>query len=87
VDPASGLVWTKKENGYPVNWQDATDYCRRLQMDGNSNWRLPTIDEHEGIYDAKARSKAAFGDFDVHVKGNIEVSTNRTWSSSPVDSK
>jgi len=75
TDPAAGLMWTKKDNGSDVNWQQATDYCRKLQLAGHSNWRLPTIDELQGIYDANV---------DVggwHVKGKLQLS-GWDWSSS-----
>jgi hypothetical protein len=68
-------MWTKKDNGSDVNWQQATDYCRKLQLAGHSNWRLPTIDELQGIYDANV---------DVggwHVKGKLQLS-GWDWSSS-----
>jgi serine/threonine protein kinase len=74
TDPATGLMWTKKDNGKDVNWQQATGYCRNLQLDGHSDWRLPTIDELQGIYDANADG--------WHVKGKLQMSERMQWSSS-----
>jgi serine/threonine protein kinase len=45
TDHATGLMWAKKDNGSDVNWQQATDYCRNLQLAGHSDWRLqPAFD-------------------------------------------
>jgi hypothetical protein len=32
-----------------LNWQEASDYCSALKVDGLSGWRLPTVDEVKGI--------------------------------------
>jgi len=76
TDPATGLMWAKKDNGKDVNWQQATDYCRNLQLAGNSDWRLPTIDELQGIYDPSGN---IYGE---PVKGNLRLSGWVEWSSS-----
>jgi hypothetical protein len=75
TDTATGLTWAKKDNGSNVNWQQATEYCRNLQLAGHSGWRLPTIDELQGIYDQNANT----GGFQV--KGNLQLS-GWHWSSS-----
>jgi len=61
TDSATGLMWTKKDNGdenvtiekqarqYDLTWQQAADYCRNLRQGGHSDWRLPTIEELHGI--------------------------------------
>jgi serine/threonine-protein kinase len=77
TDPATGLMWTKKDNGSDVNWQQAIDYCRNLQLAGHSSWRLATIDELQGIYDPNANVGG------YHVKGNLQLSNWWVWSSSP----
>jgi len=79
TDPATGLMWTKEDNSSNVDWQHATDYCRNLQLDGRSGWRLPTIDELRSIYDPNAN----LDDWHVkHVKGKLQLSAWQ-WSSSP----
>jgi hypothetical protein len=76
TDPTTGLMWTKKDNAREVNWQQATNYCRNLQLAGHSGWRLPTIDELQGIYDANANVGG------YHVKGSLQLSNWFQWSSS-----
>jgi Protein of unknown function (DUF1566) len=75
TDPATGLMWTKKDNGSKVNWQEAVNYCQNLQLAGHSDWRLPAIDELQGIYDKNANVGG------LHVKGNLQL-TDWQWSSS-----
>jgi len=84
TDPATGLMWTKKDNGSDVNWQQAMDYCKRLQLAGHGDWRLATIDELPGIYDASVNipgQSSDGGPFTWHVKGNLQLSGYQ-WSRS-----
>ncbi len=75
TDPDTGLMWTKQDNGTNVNWNQAIAYCSNLRLGGYTDWRLPTIDELQAIYDANAG--------DQHVKGNLKLSPNYWhWSSS-----
>jgi hypothetical protein len=75
TDPATGLTWITSDNGGNVTWSEASAYCSNLRLGGNTDWRLPTIDELQGIYDASAK----VGDY--HVKGNLKLSTGYQWSS------
>src|ERR1035438_9621547 len=68
-------MWTKKDSGKNIVWGGARDYCQRLQLAGYSDWRLPTIDELQSIYDPIANVHK------VHVKGNLQLSSG-SWSSS-----
>ena len=54
TDPDTNLIWTKVDNGSDVTWQQANAYCANLHLAGNSDWRLPTIDELQGLYDPRA---------------------------------
>jgi hypothetical protein len=77
TDPATGLMWTKKDNGDSVSWEQAMYYCRNLQLAGHDDWRLPTIDELSGINENEANG------YGVHLKGNLFLSMD-AWSSSQV---
>ena len=84
TDPATRLMWTAKDNGSDVDWEQATAYCAKYQFAGHSGWRLPTTEELQGIYDPSVSARTLFGhDFtvDVHVNGNLTV-TGSTWSGS-----
>jgi hypothetical protein len=76
TDPATGSMWTKSDNGSDVTWQEATDYCRNLQLVGYSDWHLPTFDELQGVYDPTPNAGG------YHVKGNLQLSGFWHWTSS-----
>jgi hypothetical protein len=82
IDPATGLMWARKDNGRDVNWHKATKYCHDLRVTGYSNWRLPTISELQGIYDrgAEARGRDGQGASTWNVKGSLFL-TGLQWSS------
>ncbi len=84
TDPATGLMWTRKDNGSDVDWPQATAYCSDLKLAGHRDWRLPTLEELQGIYDPSVSVRRVFGGdgltYDVHVKGDL-ILTGWTWSS------
>ncbi|MGK5091252.1 DUF1566 domain-containing protein [Deltaproteobacteria bacterium TL4] len=49
-DNVTGLWW--QDNGYTSthNWNNAISYCDNLDLDGYSDWRLPSSDELAGLY-------------------------------------
>jgi len=86
TDPSTGLMWAGKDNGKDVNWKKAMKYCRDLRLAGNSDWRLATLGELEGIYDKDAKALGLMGPSGKgtaatwHVKGNLFLTGNQ-WSS------
>src|SRR5260370_29047665 len=50
-DSSTGLMWTAKDNGSDISWATAVKHCHNLRLAGYSDWRLPSIDELERIYD------------------------------------
>lgn len=91
VDSANGLVWAAKDNGKRVSWHKATKYCRNLRLDGNSNWRLATIDELEELVNPRAYATEHVGSSDIlhwngdlQVNGGLQLTGDRQWSSSPL---
>jgi hypothetical protein len=54
-DSATGLMWTRSDNGNDVDWNSAVSYCQNLSLGGYSGWRLPSIDELQEIYDPDER--------------------------------
>jgi hypothetical protein len=86
TDPATELMWTGKDNGTDVDWDQASAYCSNLQLAGHNDWRLPTIEELEGIDDPSISLPAVvdYGVINVHVKGNLKLS-GWHWSSTQGD--
>ena len=50
LDSQTGLQWAQNDNGYDINWNSARSYCSSLSTAGGG-WRLPGMDELDGIYD------------------------------------
>lgn len=45
LDNATGLMWQKGVVETKEDWEFSNKYCENLDIDGYSNWRLPTINE------------------------------------------
>jgi hypothetical protein len=72
VDPKTKLMWTKKDNGLHVNWFSASEYAERLRLGGYEDWRLPTVEELESLYDPKNP-----GEFKV--KPPVQLANRFVW--------
>jgi Protein of unknown function (DUF1566) len=72
VDPGTRLMWSAKDNGFDVDWNQAVAYCSTLKIGAYRNWTLPTVDELQRIHDSSA-----------DIRGGIKLTGIRTWSSSP----
>ena len=69
-----GLIWTVRSNGAPLPWTEAEAYCETLEVDGYSDWRLPTLAEVESLYEPEARDRG-------HIRAPIELADCCAWSS------
>lgn len=93
IDPSTGLMWTGKDNLQPYSYWDAPRYCRDLRLAHYSGWRLPTIDELEGIYDKNAEAPGENPrthwrepePWIFHVKGNLFLTGDQLSSTSEND--
>ncbi len=54
----TGLLWPRQDNGGDLDWYAADEYCRELEVADWTGWRMPTIDELEGLHER--RSSAAY---------------------------
>lgn len=88
IDPSTGLMWTAKDNGYDITWGKAMKYCRNLSLAGYSDWRLPSINELQGIYDGSGftapHPKNLMPVLAGRAKGGLLLTGAREWSSSRV---
>jgi chemotaxis protein histidine kinase CheA len=74
ADPATGLWWARHDNGSDVNWRQAQSYCASLTLAGHSQWRLPTIEELQGILNPGGRGNN-------RVRGGLQTAAGYSyWS-------
>ena len=73
IDTASRLMWKRSDSMNDmekwVNYQDSIDYTRNLSENkfaGFDNWRLPTRDEMDKLYDESYSIKDKF-EKDIHI--------------------
>ncbi len=69
LDTKNGLMWMKQDywqrEGKWVNWYTAVEYAQRMNhknFAGYSDWRLPTPDEAESLYERRKRNVDKDGD-------------------------
>ncbi len=51
TDAATGLMWTKNDNGEGLFWEDALSYAENSTFADYSDWRLPNAKELQSILD------------------------------------
>ncbi len=77
-DKSTSLLWqdSKANAKLSMTYRKAQDYCSKLVIDKNSDFRLPTMYELQTIIDYKNYDPAI-------VKGFEHVSNEAYWSSTP----
>jgi hypothetical protein len=95
TDTKTGLMWAAKDNGSKINWYDAKKYCESYRGGGYSDWRLPTISELSGLYDAEQwqtgrqqwRTDPCDPQYPLRLITNlIQLTCDPIWSSDTTDS-
>ncbi|MFA6795981.1 MAG: DUF1566 domain-containing protein [Bacilli bacterium] len=51
IDNNTGLMWQAVPSDDKFSWSEAVDYCDNLELDGFTEWRLPTAEELFSISD------------------------------------
>lgn len=51
TDKATGLMWSKGDNGKGIEWHEALEYAENSKLAGYKDWRLPNIKELQSIAD------------------------------------
>ena len=80
TDTKTGLMWAAKDNGIPINWHNAISYCQNFKGGGNTDWRMPTLDERAGLYDPKEKNKNGY-----HINKLIRTTASTCWAAETND--
>jgi Protein of unknown function (DUF1566) len=77
------LMWTVRDNGRDVNWNEAKAYCEACRVGGYSDWRMPTIEELEGLYvkENSYKTRDGYADYLAHIAKPFVLTTPWQWSS------
>ncbi|MBU4455864.1 DUF1566 domain-containing protein [Patescibacteria group bacterium] len=73
-------MWAETDNGKDVNWKDAKSYCENYRGGGYTDWRMPTQDELEGLYDKSKTYRSDCG-YDVNLTELIRLTCVGPWAS------
>lgn len=76
TDNRTTLQWqdNTESNSTVKSWEEAIAYCEVLTLDGNSDWRLPNVNELKSIVDRTKKEPAIDTTFEY-------VSSAYYWSS------
>lgn len=73
LDRKTGLYWMRRDNGYPLRWEEAIEYCQNISFGGYSDWRLAAVADLRSLYNSNDKG--------LSVESGIEVYGSRPWSS------
>ncbi len=78
-----GLMWAAEDNGEDIDWKDAKRYCDDFEGGGYKDWRMPTLDELESLYDRSEKGYPAecWEDFTLCTTKLIRLSCCCPWAS------
>ena len=51
LDSQTRLMWTRKDNGKRLNWCEANQSAKELDLEGYRDWRLPSLKELHQLWD------------------------------------
>ena len=82
TDSRTNLEWQDdySDNGGSIKnttWRNAIDYCVNLNLDGNSDWRLPNLNELTSLVDDKKYNPS----IDAIFQNTSYTYSNYYWSS------
>jgi len=83
LDTRTKLMWAAKDNGSDINWVNGKFYCENYRGGGYKDWRMPTLNELEGLYDeSKFRPATCYGGNGIHVATElIDITCFYSWAS------
>jgi hypothetical protein len=80
TDTKTNLMWAKYDCQGDINWHQAKDYCTYVLLSHYHDWRMPTIEELETLYNPNEEGyETACGDI-VKVNPAIRLSCGWVWA-------
>ena len=76
LDTKTGLMWAARDDGKGIDEQDAMAYFENFRGGGYTDWRMPTVDELEAIYDPGLQNRQGY-----HVTRLIDLTGEWVWCS------
>lgn len=80
LDTQTKLMWAARDNGSNIDWEGAKRYCENYRGGGYKNWRMPTLNELEGLYDRGKIYNTACG-YAAHLTELIVLTCPWPWTS------
>ena len=77
-DSETGLEWTARDADQNLPWDEAERHCGDLDLQGRTDWRLPGIEELQGLYDK--RFSEPCGDRTCHLDPRIRIRGQYVWT-------
>ncbi len=81
TDTRTGLMWAQTDNMGHINWHDAKLYCENIILSKYNDWRMPTIEELETLFDRSMDAHETICGRKVRSSPQIELSCGFVWSS------
>jgi len=75
LDTRNGLMWSSIDFRRNVDWQSAESFCRSFSVGGYNDWRLPSLNELQTLYDERKTDKDGY-----HITDLIRI-TGYVWAS------
>jgi len=73
-DTKTDLMWAAKDGGKAIDEADLKPYFNNYRAGGYADWRMPTIDELEEIYDEGTENKQGY-----HLTKLIDLAGEWVW--------
>ena len=81
LEEKTGLVWARSDNGADVDWYEAQEHCRELEIADWTDWRTPTIEELEHLHDRRSNARFKLP-FQIRLSGCCPWSATRNGETS-----
>ena len=76
LDTKTNLMWAATDAGVDSSYHfDAESYCEGYRGGGHTDWRMPTVDELEALYNKNLSNQHGY-----HITKLIDVGTDYIWA-------